>query len=162
MYIYTFTNYHCRQFILCHKNHFYTSKNTKNQNMLLVKTSNFIGIFLLCALCASWRPLRPKSDAENAEDTQSTQRIHKTSRIQLNHYYFNRFRVIRQSIISFQTLFRVQHMPFKLITEMSYCSRYRPCSCFTQRTNSRTVNFPLYVPQQINITHFSFTIFYIM
>jgi len=38
--------------------------------MLLVKTSNFNSIFLLCALCASWRPLRPKSDTQNAEDTQ--------------------------------------------------------------------------------------------
>src|SRR5690349_21216624 len=50
-------------------------------------------------------------------------------------------------------------MPFKLVAEMTDGRRYRPGSRISERTNGVSFDLALNVPQQIDVTHLSFTVF---
>src|SRR5437870_4928890 len=53
-------------------------------------------------------------------------------------------------------------MPFKFITEVADGCSNRPSSRITQRADSITFYLALNVPQQIYITHLSFSVFYVL
>src|SRR5215831_13462268 len=66
---------------------------------------------------------------------------------------------MRQTIISFLCFIGMKDMPFKFIPEMPDGCGYRPGSSIAKRTNRVTFYFPLNIPQQVYITHLSFSIF---
>src|SRR5215475_4476667 len=53
-------------------------------------------------------------------------------------------------------------MPFKFITEMPDGCGYRPGSSIAKRTNCIAFDLTLNIPKQIDVSHFSFSVFYVV
>src|SRR5690606_34299159 len=69
--------------------------------------------------------------------------------------------IMSQAKISFLCFVGMFYMPFKFISEMTDGSSNRPCSSITERTNGISFDSALYIPKQIDITHFPFAVFYV-
>src|SRR5919202_3049959 len=67
-----------------------------------------------------------------------------------------------KAIITFHTLVRVQHMPFKFVTEVTDGGCHGPGCSIAQRADGIAFDLTLYIPQQVYITHFSFAVFYVV
>src|SRR6516162_3679750 len=67
-----------------------------------------------------------------------------------------------EAVISPLAFLGIFHMPLEFITEMPDRRSYGPCGGISQRANGIPFNLSLYIPKQINITQFAFTIFNIL
>ena len=73
----------------------------------------------------------------------------------------NRVGIVGQAEVTGLRFFRIFDVPFKLIAEMADGSSHGPGSSIAQRANGIAFNAALNVPQQVNIGHLSFSVFYV-
>src|SRR5690606_20460493 len=70
--------------------------------------------------------------------------------------------IMRQAIIPCLRFFRMENMPFKLVAEMPDGTCHRPCRGVSQWAYRVSIDFPLYIPQQVDVGKVAMTILYLM